>query len=500
MKTRHHFRISTAIALILTAVVPATAQYKNSTPIPPSIIAPDKVETPFGTVHMDDGFPDRESADKLYNMLDFQRAVQGYLLGLPPVSVWGVRKGMLEWGPANSTVPIFDNLMNAKSLFLTANNNTPYTVIWLDLHDGPLVLEAPPKVLGTVDDYYFRWAGDVGITGPDKGEGGKYLLLPPGYKGDVPAGYFVIRSATFGNVVFWRSFLVNGSPSPGVEAVKKFTKVYPLAQASNPPTPKFVDVTDRAFNTIGPSDYSFWEALNEVVQQEPADAMDPTTLGFWASIGIQKGKPFAPDARMKKILTDAARVGDASARAIMYRWRGADGYYYPNSSWRIGFIGGYKFEENGARLLDAYSGFFFYATGITPAMDSKMVGVGSQYMGAFADSKGNRLDGGKNYRLHLPKDIPVKDFWSVILYDNQTRSMLQTNQDWPAVSSQTKGLQTNPDGSVDVYFGPKAPTGKESNWIQTVPGKGWNTLLRLYGPLEPWFTKAWRPGEVELQP
>jgi len=497
---RSCFALVVLFAVVFSVAVSSTsAQYKNSTPIPPSIPAPDKVETPFGTVHMNDGFPDKESADKLYNMLDFQRAVQGYLLGLPPVSVWGLRKGVLEWGSANSTVPIFENLMTPKSLFLTANNNTPYTMFWLDLHDGPLVLEVPPKVLGTVDDYWFGWAGDIGITGPDKGQGGKYVLLPPGYKGDVPSGYFAIRSTTFGNIVFWRSFLVDGNPAPGVEAVKKFTKIYPLSQAGNPSAVKFVDVTGKAFNTLGPADFSFWEALNEVVQAEPPEGMDPTTLGFWASIGIRKGKPFAPDARMKKILTDAARVGDASARAIMYHWRGADGYYYPNSAWRIGFVGGYQFEDNGARILDAYSGFFFYATGITPAMDSKLVGAGSQYMAAFADSKGNGLDGGKNYNLHLPKDIPVKDFWSVILYDNQTRSMLQTNQDWPAVSSQTKGLQVNPDGSVDVYFGPKAPAGKESNWIQTVPGKGWNTLLRLYGPLEPWFNKTWRPGEIELE-
>ena len=129
-----------------------------------------------------------------------------------------------------------------------------------------------------------------------------------------------------------------------------------------------------------------------------------------------------------------------------------------------------------------------------------MVGVGSQYMAAFVDSKGNPLDGGKNYKLHLPSNIPVKDFWSVILYDSQTRSMLQTDQDWPAVSSQTKGLLVNADGSVDVYFGPQAPPGKEKNWIQTIPGKGWNTLLRLYGPLEPFYNKTWRPGEIELQP
>jgi hypothetical protein len=184
----------------------------------------------------------------------------------------------------------------------------------------------------------------------------------------------------------------------------------------------------------------------------------------------------------------------------MYRWRTPEGYYYPDtkSAWRLGFIGGYKYEENGARILDAYSGFFFYATGVTPAMDSKTVGQGSQYMAAFVDSKGNPLDGGRSYRLHLPPNIPVNNFWSVILYDNQTRSMLQTDQQWPAVSSQTKGLLVNPDSSVDIYFGPKPPKGKENNWVQTIPGKGWNTLLRLYGPLQPWFDKTWRPGEFEL--
>ena len=480
---------------------PAPAKtYKMTTAIPPSIPMPDKLETPFGTLNFFDGFPDKASTDKIYDNLDFQRAVQAYLLGLPAVSQFANRQGMLEWGPANSTVPIFETMMNAKTLELTANNNTPYTWFWVDLRNGPLVLEVPPKVLGLVDDMWYRWAGDVGITGQDRGKGGKYLLVPPGYKGPLPKGYHVIRSATFSNWVVWRSFLVDGNPKPGVDMVKKFTKIYPLAQAKNPPTPKFVNVSDKAFNTIAPADYSFWEDLNKVVQEEPTDSIDPTTLGFWGAIGIQKGKPFAPDERMKKILTEAARVGDATARAIMYRWRSADGYWYPNSAWRLGFIGGYKFEENGARLLDAYEGFFFYATGITPAMDTRMVGVGSQYMGAMVDANGNPFDGGKNYKLHLPPNIPVKDFWSVILYDSQTRSMLQTDQEWPAVSSQTKGLLVNPDGSVDVYFGPQAPTGKENNWIQTIPGKGWNTLLRLYGPLEPFYNKTWRPGEIELQP
>jgi hypothetical protein len=261
-----------------------------------------------------------------------------------------------------------------------------------------------------------------------------------------------------------------------------------------------VNVSDKDFCTVAPADYMFWEYLNQVIQDEPTESIDPVTLGFYASIGIQKGKTFTPDARMKKILTEAAQVGDATARALCYRWRIKEGFFYPNSAWRTGFLGGYKFEDNGALILDAYSFFFFYATGITPAMDSKMVGQGSQYMGAFIDSMGNPLNGGKDYKLHLPTNIPVNNFWSVILYDNQTRSMLQTDQKWPAVSSQNKGIEVNADGSVDVYFGPLAPVGKENNWVQTIPGKGWNVLLRLYGPLQPWFDKTWRPGEIELQP
>lgn len=490
--------IALVCALASMAAYAESPKMKMTTDIPHGIASPDRVETRLGTLKFFDGFPDEASVDKLYDNLDFQRAVQAYLLGLAPVSQYANRKGILEVGPANTTVPIFETMMNARSIFLTPNNNTPYTWFWLDLRNGPLVLEIPPKVLGLIDDMWYHFVTDVGMVGPDKGEGGKYLLLPPGYKGEIPNGYFVVRPATFSVWVPWRTFLENGDPKPGVDRVKKFTKIYPLSQTSNPPALNFVNISGRDFCTDAPADYPFWEYLNKVVQEEPTESIDPVTLGFWASIGIQKGKPFAPDARMKKILKEAAEVGDATARAINYRMRLKEAYYYPNSAWRSGFLGGYKFEDNGALILDSYSAFFFYATGVTPAMDSKVVGQGSQYMAAFVDAKGNPLDGGKNYKLHLPPNIPVANFWSVILYDNQTRSMLQNDQQWPAVSSQTKGLLVNPDSSVDVYFGPKPPPGKENNWVQTIPGKGWNTLLRLYGPLQPWFDKTWRPGEIEL--
>jgi hypothetical protein len=388
--------------------------------------------------------------------------------------------------------------MDSKSLFLTPNTETPYSWMWLDLRGGPLVLEAPPKVLGAINDMWYRWVVDIGFTGPDKGEGGKFLILPPGYQGEIPEGYFVVKSPTFSLWAPWRSFVVDGDPKPGVDLVKQHTKVYRLSETANPPAMTFVNVSGKAFCTVAPADYTFWQLLDKVVQEEPSESLDPIRLGFFASIGIVKGKPFAPDARMKKILTEAAAVGDATARAIAFNMRQKEGYYYADSSWQLPFIGGYKFQTQPDVLnLDAYIFYYFMATGVTPAMEAKMVGQGSQYAWTGKDAKGAPLDGGKNYRLHLPPNIPVQNFWSVIVYDNQTRSMVQTDQQFPSISSQNKGLVVNADGSVDIYFGPKAPAQK-ANWIQTVPAKGWNTILRLYSPLEPWFDKTWRPGEIEL--
>jgi hypothetical protein len=474
---------------------------KMTTDIPACIATPDTVETRLGTLHFLDGFPDDATVAKVYDNLDFQRGVQAFLTALPGASIYAIREGFRSQGATdNQTVLITETLMDSKSLFLTPNTETVYNMMWLDLKDGPLAIESPPNVLGIIDDFWFHYVGDVGNAGADKGRGGKFLLLPPGYSGEEPEGYFVMRSKTYGNAFMWRGFVVNGSTKPAVEATKKFAKVYLLADAKNPPPMKFINVSGKAFNTIHANDFTFFEEVNHVVQEEPNDALDPETLGVLASIGIEKGKPFAPDERMKQILTEAVAVGNATARAILFRTRMKEAEIYRNSAWRWAFIGGnYQFlAQLGVRNLDARTSFLYYATGITPAMAMKMVGVGSQYAVAFTDSAGKPLDGSKAYRLHLPPNIPAKNFWSFVIYDNQTRSMLQTDEQFPSIGSQKEGIVINSDSSVDVYFGPTAPAGHEANWAQTVPGKGWNVIFRLYGPLQPWFDKTWKPGEFEL--
>lgn len=476
-----------------------------NTHIPAKIMTPDQVETRLGTLKFFDGLPSKETAEIVFDNLDFMRGVETFLNGIPATSIEGMRMGMVELGlDSANIVGIMDQLMDSNPLFLTGNTDTVYASAILDLErDGPTVVEIPPGCgPGTVNDAFFRFVTDMGIPGPDRGQGGKYLILPPAYEGEVPEGYYTSQSRSTINWLILRGFLVDGQPAVAANMFKTGLKIYPLADSENPPPMEFISASKMAFNTIHANTYEFYEELNTVIQREPVSMLDPELRGLFASIGIQKGKPFAPDARMKAILTDAVAVGNATARSIYFHAREAEAYYYENSYWKTGFVGGdyqwLKDDGDGGRYLDARTYFFYIATVNTPAMALKMVGRGSQYALSDKDEDGNFLDGSKTYRLNIPANVPAKDFWSVVIYDPQTRSELQTGQPFPSKNNKKDALDENADGSVDLYFGPAAPDGKENNWIQTVAGKGWFAILRLYGPLEPWFDKTWRPGEFEL--
>lgn len=477
-----------------------------NTPIPESITTPDRVETRLGTLEFFDGLPTVETADRLHDHLTFVRGVEAFLNCIPATSLEAMRRGMVDMGGvASHQCVLFDQLMDSNPLFLTGNTDTVYASLMLDLkRDGATVVEIPPGCgPGTVNDAWFRFVIDMGGPGADRGQGGKYLILPPDHDGDVPDGYFTVTSPSYVNWLILRGFLVDGKPDAAAAMFRDGLRVYPLASADDPPAMEFISGSGHHFNTIHGNDDTFYEELHAVIEREPIDVIDPETRGLLASIGVRKGKPYAPDSHLAATLVEAAAVGNATSRALLFQPRDPDAYIYDDGShWQTGFVGGdYRWlidDGAGGRNLDARTYFFYFATVNTPAMALKMVGVGSQYGFLAVDRDGNYLDGSRSYRLNIPADAPAKDFWSVVAYDPQTRSELQTGQPFPSKNSEKDPLVVNADGSVDLYFGPSAPDGKEENWIQTVEGKGWCILLRLYGPLESWFDQTWRPGEFEL--
>ena len=519
-----------------------------------SISTPEQLETRLGTLDFVDGVPSDQTVETLYDHLDYVQALNVFLNGYAGASTYALRKGFHEAGAEDNQIIMFSELMGSESLFLTANADTVYYVGIIDLTSGPMVVETPPNALGIFDDMWWRWISDFGLPGRDRGDGGRYLLVPPDYDGTLPdSGYHVGHSQTTRVLMLGRSFMVDSDPAPTVEEIKSRLKIYPydedgfgtsiatLLEGGHgllhpaPPIPEtvFVEGSGNAFNTIPPNDLGFFELLNELVQEQPAGIGDIELMGQLAAIGIVKGEPFEPEKRMRRVLEDAAAVGSATSRALFYDPRASEGfeYYDEESAWiNWMFLGGYTFETPppnvgplgiepfpapGVRLLNARTAFFYGITGITPAMCMRLTGIGSQYLFAAKDADGDFFDGSKSYQLTLPPDIPAARFWSVTVYDTETRSMLQTPQRFPRAGSQsfpTPAATANEDGSTTITFGPEQPSDSpEGNWIQTVPGKGWFPILRLYSPLESFFQKrlidkswkgvfegTWRPSEIEV--
>lgn len=527
-----------ASSVIVGGITAAWAQ-QTADDIPAGIAVPDQVETRIGTLNYVDGAPSDDTVDLVYDTLDFTRALDAYMNAYQLASLQAFQNGLQASGVEdNGGVMIWSELLDAQSLLLTANADTVYYIFVLDLSDGPMVVETPPNALGVFDDFNFEHVIDFGNPGPDRGQGGRYLLLPPGYDGPLPDdGYFVAESGTNRVWAGGRNFIVNNDPQPAVDTIRNSLKIYPYTPGGygtsiatilegNTPTPTapaiepvtFVEGTGVAINTLPPSDHTFYDVLNQTVQAESVGSFSPEIMGSLASIGIVHGEEFAPDERMQGILADAAAVGAAAGRSLNFRFRDPEWAYYPDTAWmNMLWEGGYSFEtpppqvtadgivpnpSSGYIALDSRTAMFYAYTGITPAMIMRLTNVGSQYLIAAFDSDGSYFDGAQTYRVNLPDGIPESNFWSFTVYDLQTRSMLRTPQRYPRAGSQrypSPAAVANEDGSTDIYFGPELPEGvPESNWIQTLPGKGWWTILRLYSPTEAFFDQSWQPSEIEL--
>ena len=452
--------------------------------------------TRSGDFEFVNGYPTEDTAQRLRDLQLFNRATEVYLTQLMPVSEMALRQGLRAFGASKPTqVVMWGQLMDAKTVLLTANTETVYAISHLALKDdGPTVIEAPPRMLGFIQDGLQRYLADIGPLGPDKGAGGKFVVLPPGFDGDVPDGYYTVHSPTYSVTFAVRGFQVDGSTDAAVELMKQI-KVYPLADAASPPTMEFLNGSGQDIDTLFPDDFGFFELLAMIVDEEPAEIFGPLERWLMQAIGIEKGTPFEPDPKAKAVLGDAARLGGAMARVNTYASSAPDVYFYPDRRWQGAPAGvSYTFLKDGVPQIDARNNLYYMAAGNSPAMQEKNVGQGSQYLWTYRDTNGDYLDGAKNYRLHVPPNIPIKNFWSVVVYDALSRSELQNGQPLPSVS-QYSNPAVNTDGSVDIAFGPQQPTGTE-NWIATVPGRGWFPIFRFYSPTDAYFDKTWKLQDI----
>ncbi|WNY25256.1 DUF1254 domain-containing protein [Methanolapillus millepedarum] len=446
------------------------------------------------------GYPTAKTIQKAYDDADLNRAIMAYRFFYPTVSIYAVWKGNLD----NGVVPnkIFALLDGTPEQFvLTANSDTPYSGICLDLSQGPMVLELPPgPIMSAANDLNQLHVMDIGMPGPDKGKGGKHVILPPGYKGTVPSGYYTGKSTTNRVLVLVRALPQNGDME-GARELMKSIKVYPLNKQADQTATKWVSLNKKGVEfTLVPweNNIKYWEKLAEIINDEPAYDLYRTMYAELAELGIEKGKKFMPDARMKSILEKAAKTGNAIMRVQSFADRRPERVVWKDRQWEWAVLRDKNgtFDTENYQDLYAREKWFYQAQIESPAMFNRSPGAGSLYWLGAKDKKGTYLDGSKTYKLTVPLPVPQKLFWSVTIYDNDTRSEIATDQNKAALRSLFE-LKDFKGTSVDLYFGPKAPAGKEKQWIKTTPGKGWFSYFRIYGPEQPAFDGSWRPGDFE---
>jgi hypothetical protein len=489
-----HAKRSSRLAALLIAATSCVAAQAQTTGEPHGWLGTETLKTRLGTFEFNNGYPTDDTAQRLLDLQTLNRATEVYLTQMMAVNVLAYREGSRAFGATRPTqVMIWENLLDAKTLMLTGNTETVYATSQLALGtDGPTVIEAPPQMLGFLLDGLQRYLADIGPLGADKGKGGKYIVLPPVFIGSAPDGYFAVQSPTNSVTFAVRGFQVDGKTDQAVRLMKQI-RIYPLDKAGAPPAMEFMNASGQNIDQVFPDNFRFFELLSMLVEEEPLEVFDPLERSMMRAIGIEKGKPFAPDAGMKAILSEAARLGGAMARANAYASKA--GRYYADRNWE-GVPAGmtYTFQQNGSPQVDARNYIYYMAWGNSPALMEKNIGQGSQYLWTYRDAKGHYLDGAKNYLLRVPPNVPAKNFWSLVVYDALSRSLLDNGQPFPSLSNYTKPV-TNGDGSVDIYFGPQEPEGKV-NWIRTVPGTGWFPFFRFYGPTEPYFDKTWKLDDI----
>jgi hypothetical protein len=364
------------------------------------------------------------------------------------------------------------------------------------------VIELPPgPFIGLVDDHHQGWVLDMGIPGPDAGKGGKHLILPPGYKGEEPPGYFVGRSVSNKVLIAVRARPVKGDVKGALDALRTI-KIYPLDTADNSKLLKFVDISDKEMDGTclkWEDNIQYWEKLHAIIDAEPVWTKVPGMYGLLAALGIEKGKPFAPDARMKGILEKAAKAGRDQMLVSAFASSRPDRLAWNDRKWEwVALVPeSAQFETKSGIDLEARDRWFAQAIVTSPAMFRRTKGAISLYWLGVRDATGAFVDGGKTYKLTVPLPVPAALFWSVTTYDAATRSEIKTAQDKAALRSLFELKDLGDAKSVDLFFGPKAPAGQEGRWIQTTPGKGWFAYFRIYGPEGPAFDGSWKPGDIE---
>jgi hypothetical protein len=484
------------MAAVLVCLLGGTAHAQHPgtlAPLPDTL--PPSVEARVGKVDFSRGLPTQKGIDQLFDIQDFQRATQLYQWAIPAIGVMGWHRASIANGKTGETDWVIYDAYVPRQGILTPNTEVSYVMAFPDLQKtGPLVLDyAPGRIVGIVMDYWQRPHFDYGLTGPEKGAtGGKVLLLGPGHKApDDTSGYHVVQMPTRFAFIGYR--ILDRSEK---DKLAPLTKLYPPSERNNPMPPKVIAAT-KDYTQSQPRGLAYWEAVHELIQREPVEERDRFFLAMLRDLGIEKGKPFAPDEHHKQLLEDAALLGEEIAKVVVYEKRFIGNYYRPDARWQFAMVLDPDQREDTYDQLDERTDWFYEAIAASYAMITKTPGVGSIYLSTYRDKDGDWLDGAKSYHLRIAPNPPMQQFWAVSVYDIDTRTLFRNERLKAEVSSNSQELQKNADGSVDVYFGPTAPNGKESNWVQTVPDKFWFPYFRLYAPTQAYFDRSWPLADIE---